>query len=113
MGKFDARSDEGILVGYSMHSKAYRVYNKRTKIIEESIHVVFDESNDGKLSSSFNEFKFNSHEDDEDEDDTRGKTNQEGSAKPQELNKENEVSSATIETTDVNEAKATPGALNE
>jgi len=82
LGKFDARSDEGILVGYSMHSKAYRVYNKRTKIIEESIHVVFDESNDGKLSSSFNEFKFNSHEDDEDEDDTRGKTNQEGSEKP-------------------------------
>ena len=31
LGKFDARSDEGILVGYSLNSKAYRVYNKHTK----------------------------------------------------------------------------------
>jgi len=30
LGKFDARSEEGILVGYSMHIKAYRVYNKCT-----------------------------------------------------------------------------------
>ena len=52
LGIFNARSDEGILVGYSMNSKAYRVYNKRTKIIEESIHIVFDVSNDGRLSSS-------------------------------------------------------------
>jgi len=39
-GKFDARSDEDILVGYSMHSKAYRVCNKPTRIIEGSIHIV-------------------------------------------------------------------------
>ena len=50
--KFDARSDEGILVSYSINSKAYRVYNNRAKIIEESIHIVFYESNDGRLSSS-------------------------------------------------------------
>ena len=43
LGKFDPRSDEGIFVGYSSNSKAYRVYNKRTKKFEESIHVVFDE----------------------------------------------------------------------
>ncbi|GAB2299566.1 hypothetical protein Dimus_038569 [Dionaea muscipula] len=45
LGKFDARSDEGTFLGYSSNSKAYRVYNKRTMCIEESIHVVFNESN--------------------------------------------------------------------
>jgi len=35
-----------------MNGKIHHVYNKRTKIIEESIHIVFDESNDGRLSSS-------------------------------------------------------------
>ena len=41
--KFDPRSDEGVFVGYSSSSKAYRIFNKRTQCIEESIHVVFDE----------------------------------------------------------------------
>jgi len=43
---------KAFLVSYSMHSKAYRVYNKRTRLIEESIHIVFDESNDGNTNSS-------------------------------------------------------------
>ena len=30
MGKFDEKSDEGIFLGYSLSSKAYRIYNKRT-----------------------------------------------------------------------------------
>ncbi|GKV21675.1 hypothetical protein SLEP1_g31631 [Rubroshorea leprosula] len=45
LGKFDSKSDEGIFVGYSTSSKAYRVYNKHSKVVEESIHVVFDETN--------------------------------------------------------------------
>ena len=32
-------------LGYSITSKAYRLYNKRTLVVEESIHVTFDESN--------------------------------------------------------------------
>ena len=43
LGKFDAKSDEGIFLGYSSVSKAFRVFNKRTLVIEESIHVVFNE----------------------------------------------------------------------
>ena len=43
--KFDAKADEGIFLGYSTHSKAYRVYNKRTLVIEESVHVTFDKHN--------------------------------------------------------------------
>ena len=45
LGKFDAKADEGIFLGYSLHSKAFRIYNKRTMTIEESIHVTFDETN--------------------------------------------------------------------
>jgi len=45
LGKFDSKSDEGIFVGYSQHGHAYRVYNKRTMLIEESVHVNFDEAN--------------------------------------------------------------------
>ena len=41
-GKFDAKADEGIFVGYAV-GKAYRVYNLRTNIVVESIHVVFDD----------------------------------------------------------------------
>jgi hypothetical protein len=31
LGKFDSRSDEGILLGYSSRSKGYKCYNKRLK----------------------------------------------------------------------------------
>ena len=45
LGKFDSKFDVGIFLGYSNSSKAYRVYNKRTLVMEESMHVTFDESN--------------------------------------------------------------------
>ena len=44
LAKFDAKSYEGIFLGYSNNSKAYRVFNKKTLVVEESIHVVFDET---------------------------------------------------------------------
>ncbi|GJT52052.1 ribonuclease H-like domain-containing protein [Tanacetum coccineum] len=40
-GKFDGKSDEGYLLGYSTTSKAFRVYNKRTKRVEENLHIDF------------------------------------------------------------------------
>ena len=43
--KFDGESDKGIFLGYSTTSKVYRVFNKRTLTVEESIHVIFDETN--------------------------------------------------------------------
>ena len=46
MGKFDSRSDEGIFLGYSSTSKAYRVYNKRTKKVMDTINVVINEASD-------------------------------------------------------------------
>ncbi|GJY60619.1 retrovirus-related pol polyprotein from transposon TNT 1-94 [Tanacetum coccineum] len=41
LGKFDGKSDEGYLLGYSTSSKAFRVYNKRTKRVEENMHIDF------------------------------------------------------------------------
>ena len=35
----------GIFLGYSTSSKAFRVFNKRTMVVEESIHVIFYKSN--------------------------------------------------------------------
>ena len=43
--KFDSKADEGIFLGYFTSSKAYRIFNKRTLVVEESIHVIFYESN--------------------------------------------------------------------
>ena len=40
--KFDARGDKAIFLGYALNWKAYRVYSLRTKVLEESIHVIFD-----------------------------------------------------------------------
>nr|GEW91811.1 hypothetical protein [Tanacetum cinerariifolium] len=44
LGKFDAKGDEGYFVGYFMSSKAFRVFNKRTKRVEENLHVDFLEN---------------------------------------------------------------------
>lgn len=44
LGKSEEKSDEGFFVGYSMVSKAFRVYNLRTKKIEENLHVQFLEN---------------------------------------------------------------------
>ena len=41
LGKFDAKSDESIFLRYSLTSKAFRVFNKKTLAVEEYIHVIF------------------------------------------------------------------------
>ena len=44
MGKFDERSEECLFVGYSLNSRAYRVFNLKSRIIEETINVKFIEN---------------------------------------------------------------------
>ncbi|KAJ9561819.1 hypothetical protein OSB04_006979 [Centaurea solstitialis] len=44
LGKFDSKSDDGFLVGYSSQSKALRVFNNSTRIIEESDNVKCNEN---------------------------------------------------------------------
>nr|GEU75509.1 putative ribonuclease H-like domain-containing protein [Tanacetum cinerariifolium] len=44
LGKFYRKVDEGFLVGYSVSSKAFRVFNSRTRIVQETLHVNFMEN---------------------------------------------------------------------
>ncbi|GJX20290.1 retrovirus-related pol polyprotein from transposon TNT 1-94, partial [Tanacetum coccineum] len=44
LGKFDGKSDEGFFVGYSLSSKAFRVYNIRTRKVQENLHIGFLEN---------------------------------------------------------------------
>ncbi|GJX80265.1 retrovirus-related pol polyprotein from transposon TNT 1-94, partial [Tanacetum coccineum] len=43
LGKLQPRADIGIFIGYAPSRKGYRIYNKRTRQIMETIHVQFDE----------------------------------------------------------------------
>nr|GEY45340.1 ribonuclease H-like domain-containing protein [Tanacetum cinerariifolium] len=44
IGKFDGKVDEGFFVGYSVSSKAFRVFNSRTRIVQETLHINFLEN---------------------------------------------------------------------
>ncbi|GKF10493.1 ribonuclease H-like domain-containing protein [Tanacetum coccineum] len=43
LGKFDGKANEGFFVGYSLN-KAFRVFNSRTRIVEENLHIRFSDS---------------------------------------------------------------------
>nr|GEY62666.1 retrovirus-related Pol polyprotein from transposon TNT 1-94 [Tanacetum cinerariifolium] len=58
LGKFDGKANEGFLVGYSLNSKAFRVYNSITKKVEENLHVNFLE-NKTNVAGSGPEWLFN------------------------------------------------------
>ncbi|GKC70347.1 putative ribonuclease H-like domain-containing protein, partial [Tanacetum coccineum] len=44
LGKFDRKAEEGFLVGYSVNSKAFRVFNSQTRKVKENLHVNFLEN---------------------------------------------------------------------
>nr|GFB23875.1 ribonuclease H-like domain-containing protein [Tanacetum cinerariifolium] len=44
LGKFEAKGDEGYFIRYFMSSKAFRVFNKRTRRVEENLQVEFLEN---------------------------------------------------------------------
>ncbi|GJT66786.1 putative ribonuclease H-like domain-containing protein [Tanacetum coccineum] len=44
LNRFDGKSDEGFLVGYSLQSKAFKVYNLKTKRVEENLHITILEN---------------------------------------------------------------------
>ncbi|GKD20425.1 retrovirus-related pol polyprotein from transposon TNT 1-94, partial [Tanacetum coccineum] len=51
LGKFDGKADESFFVGYSLNSKAFRVFNSRTRIVEENLHIRFSENTPNVVSS--------------------------------------------------------------
>ncbi|GJZ83141.1 retrovirus-related pol polyprotein from transposon TNT 1-94 [Tanacetum coccineum] len=46
LGKFDVMADNGYYLGYTIVSKAFRVFNARRQQVEETYHVTFDENSD-------------------------------------------------------------------
>ncbi|GJU10549.1 putative ribonuclease H-like domain-containing protein [Tanacetum coccineum] len=44
LGKFDGKANEGFFVRYSINSKAFRVFNTRTRKVEENLHITFLEN---------------------------------------------------------------------
>ncbi|GJW88465.1 retrovirus-related pol polyprotein from transposon TNT 1-94 [Tanacetum coccineum] len=46
LGKFDEKADDGYLLGYSLVSKAFRVFNTRRQQTKETYHITFDKSPD-------------------------------------------------------------------
>nr|GEU73680.1 ribonuclease H-like domain, reverse transcriptase, RNA-dependent DNA polymerase [Tanacetum cinerariifolium] len=56
LGKFDGKSDDGFFVGYSLNSKAFRVYNSRTRKVEENMHVRFLEDKHIIVGTNSNDF---------------------------------------------------------
>lgn len=49
LGKFDAKADEGIFLGYSLESKPYRVYVISDKKVIESLNIKFDDNKSPSL----------------------------------------------------------------
>nr|GEY71776.1 ribonuclease H-like domain-containing protein [Tanacetum cinerariifolium] len=41
LGKFDGKADEGFFVRFSINCKAFRVFNSRTRIVQETLHINF------------------------------------------------------------------------
>ncbi|GJW53924.1 putative reverse transcriptase domain-containing protein [Tanacetum coccineum] len=51
LGKFDGKADKGFFVGYFLNSKAFRVFNSRTRIVKENLHIRFSESTPNVIGS--------------------------------------------------------------
>ncbi|GJY23514.1 putative ribonuclease H-like domain-containing protein [Tanacetum coccineum] len=56
LGKFDGKANEGFFIGYSLNSKTFRVFNSRTRIVEENLHIRFSESTPNIVGTHSNGF---------------------------------------------------------
>ncbi|KAI3692839.1 hypothetical protein L6452_32663 [Arctium lappa] len=62
LGKFDKKADEGKFIGYSLASKAFRVFNPRTRTIQESINITFDDNKSSEQKESSSQISESSRE---------------------------------------------------
>nr|GEW22639.1 ribonuclease H-like domain-containing protein [Tanacetum cinerariifolium] len=44
LGKFNGKADERFFIRYSLNSKAFRVFNSRTRIVEKNLHIRFSKN---------------------------------------------------------------------
>nr|GEU47535.1 retrovirus-related Pol polyprotein from transposon TNT 1-94 [Tanacetum cinerariifolium] len=54
LGKFDGKADKGFFVGYSLNSKAFRVFNSRTRIVKETLHIRFSKNTPNNVGTQSN-----------------------------------------------------------
>nr|GEX82388.1 ribonuclease H-like domain-containing protein [Tanacetum cinerariifolium] len=54
LGKFDGKADEGFFIRYSLNNKAFRVFNSRTRIVEETLHIRFSKNTPNNVGSGPN-----------------------------------------------------------
>nr|GFA06635.1 retrovirus-related Pol polyprotein from transposon TNT 1-94 [Tanacetum cinerariifolium] len=54
LGKFDGKDDEGFFIRYSLNNKAFRVFNSRTKIVEETLLIRFSKNTPNNVGSGPN-----------------------------------------------------------
>jgi transposase InsO family protein len=89
--KFALKAVEGFLLGYDSNTKAYRVFNKSSGLVEVSSNVVFDETNGSPRE------QVDLDDVDEDEVPTVGmRTMAIGDVRPQELQEQDQPSSSTV-----------------
>ena len=72
LDKFDSKSELGYFLGYSDNSRSYRVFHVKNNYVEESSHVLFEESTVDR-----------SHGQDSDEEPLKTKPNKENQEKEQ------------------------------
>nr|GFA22092.1 hypothetical protein [Tanacetum cinerariifolium] len=87
-GKLDGKADEGFFVGYSTDSKAFRVFNSRTRIVEENLHTQdppFSSSLKNSLSARFKQL---GEEENKDVEDPRNEDSEVLSTKEPRVNQE-------------------------
>ncbi|GJY43169.1 putative ribonuclease H-like domain-containing protein, partial [Tanacetum coccineum] len=56
LGKFYGKADEGFFVGYSLNSKAFRVFNSTIRKVEENLHIRFSENTPNAVGTQSNGF---------------------------------------------------------
>nr|GEV06065.1 putative ribonuclease H-like domain-containing protein [Tanacetum cinerariifolium] len=54
LGKFDGMADEGFFVRYPLNSKSFRVFNSRTRIVKETLHIRFSKNTPNNMGSGPN-----------------------------------------------------------
>ncbi|GJT37829.1 putative ribonuclease H-like domain-containing protein [Tanacetum coccineum] len=104
LGKFDCKADEGFFVGYSTNSKAFRVFNSRTRIVEENLHPVFagNQTNGSAGTKAYQDVvssqakTFPDNKDDKKDDDQQGDQGQEDSDDKVDKEEEEVVNSINI-----------------
>nr|GFA20303.1 retrovirus-related Pol polyprotein from transposon TNT 1-94 [Tanacetum cinerariifolium] len=56
LGKFDSKADEGFFIGYSLNSKAFRVFNSKTRIVEENLHIRLSKNTSNVIGIQSNDY---------------------------------------------------------